>query len=99
MGMTDHLEEDLPIPNQEYVCISFMSPDKHKSTIHGVKIRGVYPNLEQANERAKQLQKMDPLFDIYVGQVGKWLAWDSKDHLVAEASNKSSKKSKKKTKV
>ncbi len=44
--------------------------------MRGLKIRGSYGQKEEAEARAKKLQKMDPDHNIYVGQVGKWLPWD-----------------------
>ena len=73
----DHLKEDKPLPGQNYVCISFVSPEGiRNTTIRGLKIRGVFEKLEYAQEHAEKLQKEDPSFHIYVGEMGKWLPWD-----------------------
>jgi len=73
----DYLDEDDIIMNQQWVCISFLSPEGIKNcNIRGLKIRGVYPTQERANERAKELQDKDSDFHVFVGEVGKWLAWD-----------------------
>lgn len=73
----DYLKEDKPFLNQNYVCISFVSPEGvRNTTIRGLKIRGVFEKLEDAQEHAKKLQEEDPAFHIYVGEVGKWLPWD-----------------------
>lgn len=73
----DHLREDKPIPGQNFVCISFVSPEGvRNTTIRGLKIRGVFDKYEDAQEHAKNLQEEDPSFHIYVGEVGKWLPWD-----------------------
>lgn len=70
----DHLEEDAPIPRQNWVCMSFMTPERIKNCdMRAVKVRGVYSTREEANERCIQLQKQD-IFDVFVGEVGKWLA-------------------------
>ena len=47
-----------------------------KTSIRGVKVRGVYDSYEQAERRAKQLQRTDRSFHVFVGQVGYWLPWD-----------------------
>ena len=47
-----------------------------QTSVRGVKVRGVYATLREARIRAKVLQRLDPSFNIYVGQVGSWLAWD-----------------------
>jgi len=42
----------------------------------GVKIRGSYPSVEEAEMRAKLLREMDPSHDVFVGPVGMWMPWD-----------------------
>jgi DNA repair exonuclease SbcCD ATPase subunit len=86
----DHLKEDPPIQGQAFCCISFLSPERiTNSKIRGLKIRGVYSSEEAAKKRAKELQEVDPHFDVYVGEVGKWLPWNPdpnsiEDHQYAE---------------
>lgn len=134
----DFLEVDQPIPGQNYVCMSFISPEKiikqkeifflkkflhnllsdsnlkneifnsndisyntvndlvenfritndkiinkefdelvdFRTNIRGIKIRGVYDNPKEARARAKRLQKIDPNFNVFIGQIGYWLPWD-----------------------
>jgi DNA repair exonuclease SbcCD ATPase subunit len=73
----DYLEEDLPLRSQKFCCFSFLSPEGIKNcSIRGLKIRGSYNTYEEAKKRAEQLQKMDPDFHVFVGEVGKWLPWD-----------------------
>lgn len=147
---TDYLEVDKPIPGQNYVCLSFLSPESmikkknlyyfdefrkfyfekfrvileniqtelkdnqilsdnlnhilkediselyeifniHKGaevekkfdeennnacSVHGLKVRGTYSTYDEAQGRAKTLQKKDPHFNVFIGQVGYWLPWD-----------------------
>jgi len=47
-----------------------------KTSTRGVKVRGVYDTLREAQVRAKILQKRDKNFNVFVGQVGYWLPWD-----------------------
>lgn len=73
----DYLTEDDPIPRQNWVCLSFISPEGLLNCdIRGIKVRGVYATEEEATARAKYLQEVDPDFNIHVGEVGKWLPWD-----------------------
>lgn len=73
----DKLTEDAIIPNQLWCCISFISPETLKNcNFRGIKVRGVFATKEEALKRAEYLQKVDPDFNIYVGEVGKWLGWD-----------------------
>ena len=124
----DYLDIDSPINGQNYVCLSFVSPEsvieerhafnvskylqsiaksegkdfdklfsqyndfcyKHednlqkefdernnfKTSVRGVKVRGVYQSRQEAELRASKLHKTDQNFHVYVGQVGYWLPWD-----------------------
>lgn len=73
----DYLTEDKPVPNQKFVCLSFLSPEGISNCkIRGLKVRGVYETYEDASERAKELRDQDKHFHVFVGEVGKWLPWD-----------------------
>ena len=124
----DYLSVDDPIPGQNYVCMSFVSPEKlihdfkafqmckflqsyckdldlkydeiyskyedyiykyaeelqrdydekneYKTSMRGVKVRGVYNTKDEAENRAKSLSRTDSTFNVFVGQVGYWLPWD-----------------------
>jgi hypothetical protein len=136
----DYLEVDPPIPGQNYVCLSFVSPEdmirkktlfecrkylehiisrtktdapnEHltleqalekltvdgyddyavsheeentklfneendaKTSVRGIKVRGTFESLKEAQRKAKVLQTRDPTFHVFVGQVGYWLPWD-----------------------
>lgn len=49
---------------------------KFDSNFGCIKIRGVFATYDEAKEHALQLQKIDPYFNIWVGEVGKWLPLD-----------------------
>ena len=53
------------------------------TSVRGVKVRGVYSSLKEAQFRAKKLQNLDPNFNVYVGQVGYWLPWDPRPDKIA----------------
>lgn len=73
----DHLTEDPPIPGQLWCCVSFLSPEGIKNcSLRGLKIRGVFGTKQEADKKAEELQKLDPDFHVFVGEVGKWLPWD-----------------------
>jgi len=44
--------------------------------MRGIKVRGTYDTLKEAQIRAKVLQRRDKNFNVFVGQVGYWLPWD-----------------------
>lgn len=54
----------------------FFAENKFRTSVRGLKVRGVYASSAEAEARSKKLQKEDQLHNIFVGQVGKWLAWD-----------------------
>ena len=54
----------------------FYEENEFQTTVQGVKFRGVYDTLKEAEVRAKVLRKRDKNFHVYVGQVGYWLPWD-----------------------
>jgi len=47
-----------------------------KTTVRGVKVRGVYGNYKEAEVRSKVLQRLHKRDNVFVGQVGYWLPWD-----------------------
>ena len=73
----DHLDEDPIVKGQEFCVFSFMSPEGIMNcNVRAVKFRGAYPTMEKAEERAKELEKIDKYFKIYIGESGKWLDFD-----------------------
>lgn len=62
--------------NEKKLDEVFHTENDFRTTVRGVKIRGTYSSLREAQVRAKRLQKLDPNFNVYVGQVGYWLPWD-----------------------
>ena len=77
----DNLDEDPVLTKQKFACISFVSPEGVMNTsIRAVKIRGVYETHEEAIKRCEELKSIDKYFDVFVGEVGKWLAWDPDPH-------------------
>ena len=119
----DYLNVDTPLPGQNFVCLSFISPEKvlnqkqefylqnflrsicpdkdlneaydnylytnkesldekfdkqndFRTSTRGVKIRGVFNTMKEAQIRSKVLQRVDDTHHVFVGQVGYWLPWD-----------------------
>jgi chromosome condensin MukBEF ATPase and DNA-binding subunit MukB len=77
MEKVDYLTEDSILPEgQKYLCISFLSDPDKKSTLSGIKVRGCFETYEKACEHAKKIQTVDPNFNVFVGEMGKWLSFD-----------------------
>lgn len=71
----DHLEEDIiTVPGQRFALVSFVGPMARQKTEQcGMKVRGVFATREEAAAHVKRLQKFDPLFDVFMLEVGKWV--------------------------
>jgi Family of unknown function (DUF5832) len=62
----------------------FHSKNDFRTSVRGLKVRGVASSMKEAEVRAKKLQGKDKYHNILVGEVGKWLAWDPSPNQVAE---------------
>ena len=76
--------EDFMFKNEQKLEDEFHQMNDFHTTIRGIKVRGVYATEAEASARAKRLQKSDPNFNIYMGAVGKWMAWDPNPNNVSE---------------
>ncbi len=47
-----------------------------QTSVRGIKIRGSYPTIEEAELRCKLLREIDSNHDIFVGPVGMWMPWE-----------------------
>ena len=68
--------EDFKFQNEEKIGEDFDKSNNFKTSVRGVKIRGVYDTKREADVRAAVLQRQDSLFDVFVGQIGYWCPWD-----------------------
>jgi hypothetical protein len=70
--------------NKKRLEEAFFEKNEFRTTVQGLKIRGVFDTYGEAMARAKTLQKLDPSHNVYVGQVGHWLPWDPEPHEVGD---------------
>jgi hypothetical protein len=70
--------------NRKKMEEDFFAKNSFRTTVQGLKVRGVYDTYNEAAARAKTIQKLDPSFNVYVGQVGFWLPWDPSPQEVAD---------------
>lgn len=61
--------------NSEKLESEFLEKNDFRTTIRGLKIRGSYETLPEAQKRCEHIKKFDPQFDIFVAQVGCWCPW------------------------
>lgn len=62
--------------NEEDLEKAFGASHNFQTSVRGLKIRGSYPTMEEAELRCKMLREIDPNHDIMVGPVGMWMPWD-----------------------
>jgi hypothetical protein len=76
--------DDFLFKNQAKLEDEFYAKNNFRTTVRGLKVRGVYGHQEEAVARSRKLQRTDPIHNIFVGEVGKWLPWDPNPNAVAE---------------
>jgi hypothetical protein len=62
--------------NEEELEKAFNRVHNFQTSTRGLKIRGSYPSMEEAELRCKMLREIDPNHDIMVGPVGMWMPWE-----------------------
>lgn len=82
-NMADFRESSIQEAYDRYMVVNrqkledeFHKENQFRTTVRGLKVRGVYSTHEQATARAQQLHKKDPNFSVYVAEMGQWLPWD-----------------------
>jgi hypothetical protein len=76
--------EDFMYTNRVKLEDEFYTKNEFRTTVRGLKVRGVYGSQAEAVARSKKLQRQDTLHNIFVGEVGKWLPWDPAPNDVAD---------------
>jgi hypothetical protein len=76
--------DDFMFTHEKRLEEEFFAKNSFQTSVRGLKVRGSYGSQEEASARAKKLQRNDPVHNIYVAEVGKWLAWDPNPHNVKE---------------
>jgi hypothetical protein len=62
--------------NEQELENAFNIEHNFQTSTRGIKIRGVYPTMEEAELRCKMLRELDPNHDVFVGPVGLWMPWE-----------------------
>lgn len=62
--------------SEEELENKFNTKHNFQTSTRGLKVRGTYPTLEEAELRCKMLRELDPNHDVFVGPVGLWMPWD-----------------------
>jgi hypothetical protein len=62
----------------------FYAGNEFRTSIRGLKVRGVFGNSKEAEIKAKKLQNKDKYHNIFMAEVGKWTPWDPNPHEVKD---------------
>jgi hypothetical protein len=76
--------DDFMFKNQTKLEEEFFAKNEFRTSIRGLKVRGVTGTHGEAVAMSKKLQRSDTIHNIFLGEVGKWLPWDPKPHQVAD---------------
>ncbi len=76
--------DDFMYANKTKLEDEFFAMNDFRTSVRGLKVRGVYGNPKEAELKAKKLQTKDKYHNIFIGDVGKWLPWDPQPHEIAE---------------
>ncbi|AUF82713.1 hypothetical protein TetV_631 [Tetraselmis virus 1] len=75
---SDELEKEYDMYKKTYAKELTDDYDKvsdYQCSIRGIKIRGAYETIVEAQERAEKLKRQDPNFSVYVCEMGCWCPW------------------------
>jgi hypothetical protein len=53
----------------------FSEKNQFRTSVRGIKVRGSYETLREAQIRSEVLTKLDPRHNIYIAEVGCWCPW------------------------
>lgn len=76
--------DDFMFTNQTKLEDEFYAMNEFRTSMRGLKVRGVFGNHKEAELKAKKLQNKDRYHNIFIGDVGKWLPWDPSPNQVGE---------------
>jgi hypothetical protein len=76
--------DDFLFKHQTKLEEDFFAKNEFRTSIRGLKVRGVTATHGEAVAMSKKLQRNDTIHSIFLGEVGKWLPWDPKPHQVQD---------------
>ena len=73
----DTLQDELLgyVANNPQLEREYHEKNNFQTSIRGIKVRGVFDTMREAEVRAGVLKKIDNKFNVYVAQVGCWCPW------------------------
>jgi len=76
--------DDFVYANKTKLEEQFSEKNEFRTSVRGLKVRGIYASRAEAEARSKKLQRNDQIHNIFLGEVGKWLPWDPEPTEVGE---------------
>lgn len=76
--------DDFKYRDEDKINEVFDKQNNYQTSVRGIKVRGVFDTRKEADIRAKVLQRLDPHFDVFVGQVGYWCPWEPNPHKIED---------------
>ena len=76
--------DDFMYANKTKLEDEFYALNDFRTSMRGVKVRGVCGNPKEAELKAKKLQNKDKYHNIFLADVGKWTPWDPQPHEVTD---------------
>ena len=76
--------EDFSELNSEEINSKFHEKNNFRTSMRGIKVRGVYSTHEEAALKATELQRNDKNFHVFMGNVGYWLPFNPKASAVGD---------------
>jgi hypothetical protein len=74
--------KDFMFKEQTKLEDEFYTKNEFRTSVRGVKVRGVVRDEKEAQVRAKKLQAHDKIHNIFLAEVGKWTPWDPSTHSI-----------------
>jgi len=62
--------------HEERLQNEFNIANDFQTNVRGIKVRGSFPTMEEAEMRCKMLREVDPYHNVFVGPVGIWMPWE-----------------------
>lgn len=62
--------------HEERLQNDFNIANDFQTNVRGIKVRGSFPTMEEAEMRCKMLREVDPYHNVFVGPVGIWMPWE-----------------------
>ena len=76
-----------PPLTQSFVCISFAVSKNEDNKLVGVRVGGVFDTIEEASAFSNEITEKDPYYNVYVGEVGKFLPFNPAPNSKEEGSS------------